>query len=342
MLVVSGKSRYVCDSQLRTMPLTTGSAMQQTQQAVRSAPVVTFAVNSPKTRTDACPRSSEVSHRTRQGFGSDLGRQVQDLEKQLQEVRLQLERYRSSEPHTDQSSPPGTGAFDTFPDIADISRSPRRMLKARPPYDLSTTRTQLGDVGRGLFKPLITPLNRDHLSNAISRSTPLPPQEIAQDYLNSYFESVHRRTPIFFWPEFCGHFWTLYTRSPDQGPSAETIALFFAVLALGALFSADSDVKDAADHLIRIATSHIDSFTQTTTIDHALARFLISLYFLEINQKSVAWLWLGNAVQIIQDKGLHVSGGQWPRTDGEIRKRIWYSVYSSERYESTCQCELCY
>lgn len=255
---------------------------------------------------------------------------------------MQLERYRSSEPHTDQSSPPGAGAFDTFPDIADISRSPRKMLKARPPYDLSNTRAQLADVGRGLFKPIVTPLIKDYLSHPVSRSIPLPPQDAAHTYLNTYFECVHRRLPIFFWPEFCGNFWSIYSRNSDQEPSVESISLFFAVLALGAIFCTEPDVKNAADHLIRTATSHMDTFTQTTSIDHALARFLISMYFLEINQKSIAWLWLGNAVQIVQDKGLHMSGGQWARTDGELRKRIWYSIYSSERYEEQLHFEYWY
>lgn len=214
------------------------------------------------------------------------------------------------------------------------------MLKARPPHDLSGTRTKLADIGRGLLKPLITPLTKEYLPPGVSHSIPLPTQEAAQVYLNTYFECVHRRLPIFYWPEFCGNLWSFYSKSSNPAPSTETVSLFFAVLALGALFSPDLEVRSAADHLVKTAISHIDTFSQTASIDHALARFLISTYFLELNQKSIAWLWLGNAVQIIQDKGLHMAGGQWLRTDGEMRKRIWYSFYSSERYgdlqESIC------
>lgn len=268
-------------------------------------------------------------------LGSDLARQVQDLERQLQEVRLQLDRYRSSEPHTEQDSPSASasGSVETLPEIADISRSPRRMLKARPPYDLSTTRAQLSDIGRGLLKPLITPLTKSDPGQDNLQSVSLPTQESAQHCLNAYFECVHRRLPIFYWPEFCGSFWSLYSRNSEQGLSKETRALSFAVLAMGALYSVEPEIRNAAEHFLAAAISLLDLFNDKIGVDHTLASFLISMYFAELNQKTTSWIWLGTAIQVAQDKGLHISGGQWSRTDGELRRRIWYCLYVSERYE---------
>lgn len=259
------------------------------------------------------------------------GRQVQDLERQLQDVRLQLERYRASEPHAEQNSPSSSSAFDTLPELADISRSPRRMLKARPPYDLSTTRARLTDVGRGVLKPLITPLIRNSLDHVVSQPIPLPAQETVQKCLNSYFECVHRRLPIFYWPEFCSNLWLLYSRSYEQVLSEETISLSFAVLALGALFSAESELRAAAEHFIKTAISRLGLLNKSMNVTHSMAGFLISTYLLENNRKSVSWFWLGTSIQIAQDNGLHISGGQWSRTDGEIRRRMWYCLYVAER-----------
>lgn len=267
-------------------------------------------------------------------LGSDSARQVQDLERQLQELRLQLDRYRASEPNAEQDSPSASasGSVETLPDIADISRSPRRMLKARPPYDLSTTRAQLSDVGRGLLKPLITPLTQSDFGHDSQHSVSLPTQESAQRCLNAYFECVHRRLPIFYWPEFCSTFWSLYSRTSDQGLCKETKSLCFAVLALGALSSVELEVRNAADHYVAAAISLSDLFNERLGVDVTLASFLVSMYFAELNQKTTSWIWLGSAIQMAQDKGLHISGGQWSRTDGELRRRIWYCLYVSERY----------
>lgn len=174
-------------------------------------------------------------------------RQVQDLERQLQETRAQLDRFRASEHFPDSSI-----QYDSTPvehDIPDVSRSPRRMLKARPPNDLSAARAQLSNVRRGILKPPIapsTPENPDRRSPPLSS---LPSRGIAQHCLDNYFEFVHRRISVLHWSEFCRNFWALYSRDIPPSMIRETIALSFAVLALGALFSLDPSIKDSSSEV---------------------------------------------------------------------------------------------
>ena len=99
---------------------------------------------------------------------SDLFRQVQDLERQLLEARQQLERYhaveRKPDPSTDGRSDTASSIYAEFPSIG---KSPRRMLKARAPQDLTNARMQLNDVGRGLLKPPVTGVQlRSHTTHS--------------------------------------------------------------------------------------------------------------------------------------------------------------------------------
>lgn len=254
---------------------------------------------------------------------------MQDLERQLQETRAQLEQIRASERFSD--SPTQYGSAPVEHDIPDVSRSPRRMLKARSPQDLSAARAQLSDVGRGILKPPIAPSTPE---NPVRRSPPLsalPSREVAQHCLDSYFECCHRRISVLHWPRFCQSFWTLYSEDTSPGMTRETIALCFCVLAVGALLTSDSRIKDLSGNFINLAFSFMDLWVDSIGIDQGLAGFLISIYLSETNKKSPSYVWLGSSIRVVQDRGLHVQGGHWSSVEGELRKRIWYSLYVSDR-----------
>lgn len=266
-------------------------------------------------------------------FGSDHPRQVQDLERQLQEARQQLERYRASENyHDEQNSPSGLVGLDPFLEIRDLGRPPRRMLKSRSPQDLSTAHAHFSNAGKGLLSPPIAPLTlSDERSGKLSLLS-LPREDVAQHCLDIYLECVHRRLPILQWPEFCGRFWSLYSPPSNAGVPTETLSLVFAVLALGALFSPDSGTRNSAEKFASTAFSYINLWADNVGLDRVLASFLVSTYLYEINQRLTSWTWLGSTIQFAQDKGLHLSGGQWSRAETEHRRRTWYCLYVSERF----------
>lgn len=257
-------------------------------------------------------------------------RQVQDLERQLQETKAQLDQLRATEYGAESHTPHLSASPE--PDISEVGRSPRRMLKARVTQDLTASRAQLSDVARGIMKPPIAPATPNSPDRRSPPLSTLPSREIAQHCLDMYLECVHRHTSVVYWPQLCQDFWTCYSPEPTPQMDRETIALCFAILALGALNSPDSRIKSMSGEFINTSSSYMDFWADRIGIHQGLACFLVSIYLAETNSKSTSYVWLGSCIRIAQDKGLHVQGGHWSAVDGELRKRIWYSFYIYDRY----------
>ena len=303
--------------------------MPQRSRVAQNAPVVMCAANSLKTRIDGCHLSSRTMLPRMKYSQLIPARQVQDLERQLQETRAQLERLRASEHFSDLQTSYGPASVEQ--DIPDVSRSPRHMLKAGTPRDLSAARAQLSDVGRGILKPPLAPSSAGHKDHPSRFLSSLPSREVAQHCLENYFECVHRRISVLHWPLFYQDFWKLYSADTATSMTRETIALRFSVLALGALFSLDPRTKDSSSDFISASFSSLDFLVDPVGIDQGLASFHISIYLAETNKKSTSYVWLGSTIRVAQDRGLHIQGGHWPIVDGELRKRIWYSLYVFDR-----------
>lgn len=75
----------------------------------------------------------------------------------------------------------------------------------------------------------------------------------------------------------------------------------------------------------------INLWTDEFTLDHARAALLTSIFLTEMNMKSAAWVWLGSALRIAQDIGLHHESGTWSVSEGEMRRRVWWAIYVWDR-----------
>jgi len=265
--------------------------------------------------------------------GIDSVRQVQDLERQLLEARQQLERFRALEHKSSFSIDPrpDTPSSQAFAEFPAVGRSPRRMLKARSPQDLSYARVQLSDVGRGLLKPPVTAAHARNYPVAHSGEAPaLPSRMVADPLLHYYYECIHRHFPVLHWPTFEQNYGIAMERGPNSMAS-DWLAAFFAVLACGALSTHEpSRLQESQEYLTRSMTT-ISFWEDDVSTNQAIVAFLASLALAEMNRKSASWIWLGSAIRIAQDLGLHVQGGQWSSVEGEMRKRIWYSFYAWDR-----------
>lgn len=290
------------------------------------------------TETSSCTECS--SRNVRCQFTKDTNRrmssikQVQDLERQLMDARQQLDRIRAQEHRNDPFHEYSTDpAVQAMSDIPTIGRSPRRMLKARTPQDLTHARAQLSDFGRGLLKPPVTGTKMAaHRSNPPGVEVPsLPPRALADQYLHFYFECMHRQFPVLHWESFQQQLVQVYDNPASEAATPEWMAVLFVVLACGALSTRDSSRLQEAQHFLTRAVTSLNFWEDEVSINQAIVGFLASVFLAEINRKSASWIWLGAAIRIAQDLGLHVQGGEWSPVEGEMRKRIWYSFYVWDR-----------
>jgi hypothetical protein len=251
------------------------------------------------------------------------------------EARQQLERYHAVEHQPDLSADGRPdSASSVYAEFPAIGKSPRRMLKARAPQDLTSARVQLNDVGRGLLKPPVTGVQlRSHTTHIrVSDLQGLPTRPAAERLLHYYHEYIHRLYPVLYWPKFQRNFAIAMEQGGAQSLPTDWVATFYAVLACGALATHDrARLPEAQDYLTR-AISTINFWEDDVSTNQAIVAFLASIALIEMNRKSASWIWLGSAIRIVQDLGLHVQGGQWSPVEGEMRKRIWYSFYVWDRF----------
>ena len=263
-----------------------------------------------------------------------FSRHVQDLERQLIEAQQQLGRVQSREHKMDtmdeysSDSGPSAGM-----DLPIIGRSPRRMLKARTPQDLSRARANLTNYGRGVLKPPVTHAQAHHKqSNLPGTALPdLPPRANADRYLQHYLDRIHRHYPVLHWPTFEQQYCHAYEGGNSKALPPEDIAVLFAVLACGAMCTCDPSLVEEAQQNLTKAASILNYWEDDISTSQSIVAFLASIFLAELNRKTASWIWAGSAIRAAQDLGLHVQGGQWSAIEGEMRKRIWYSFYIWDR-----------
>lgn len=261
----------------------------------------------------------------------DHDRQVQDLERQLQDARDEIERMRSAEDQIEPLRSLETRPLQVYLDLPDITKSPRRMLKARTPHELGEARRKLCDAGRGLLKPPVYAACIRNRESYTKREHILPCSSLSEQLLRAYHEGVHQHLPILHWPHFHEEFWEFHLDPSSPTVSRTSSSLFFAVLGCGAAHLQCPTFYSLGQDLMTEATKNINTYSDDHDITLALVAFLNSVFWLEMNRRTAAWMWLGSAIRMAQDLGLHIQGGSWSLIDGEMRKRIWYSFYVWDR-----------
>ena len=260
-------------------------------------------------------------------------RQVQDLERQLFQTRQQVEQLKAMIPKQDLSSvlkmsSPGQSRLD----IPSVGLSQQRRPKPPIVQDLSRVRSNLRFYGRGLLK-VPTPYRRLSSQHGLPAELPrLPPKATADRLLSQYFNHVHLQFPLIHQPTFHAEYEKVYKDGNLVAMRRGWIAILFAVFACGSLHALDPNRLQNGKEYLTKGTSMVDFWSDELTVDQAKMSFLVSVFCMEINLKSASWVWLGSAARVAQDIGLHVETGPWPTIEGEIWRRVWYCIYTFDRF----------
>lgn len=264
-------------------------------------------------------------------------KQVQDLEKQIAQVKRENSQLRSmlnmGDGHMDVDI---EGPQQTPLQLPAIGSHPTRKPRPPPPQELSNVRANIRNFGRGIFKP---PAPYRQIGSQAHFNPPrpdLPPKHMVDHLMSSYYASVHMIIPILHWPTFEQEYEDVYKAGTLRGVPPVWSSLFFAVLAVGVLFSPEPSVRhpNRGKEFIETSRMLIDLWNDEFVIDHARTALLMSIFLTEMNLKSAAWTWLASAVRISQDIGLHCETGPWPAVEGEMRCRVWWGIYLWDRQMS--------
>ncbi|KAF1985211.1 hypothetical protein K402DRAFT_413376 [Aulographum hederae CBS 113979] len=298
-----------------------------------------------KVKCDATETSSCSECSTRQvkcQFTKETNRrmssikQVQDLQNQLQDAKDQISQLRGMlrEGGTVQSE---TNPLENTPlKLPEIN--PRVERRRDPPVlgNFEPVRNNVRNYGRGIFKPPPAYRQMPHKMTFESNEPTLPPKAVTDQLVTNYYRSFHRYMPIMHWPTFLHDIDSLYAKGTFLGSPQIWVSMFHAVLACGTLMSGD-DAPDAlkADaegvHYLTYSIRCLNTWTDELQIDSARACLLSSIFLTELNLKSAGWVWLGSAVRICQEIGLHCETGPWPAMEAEVRRRLWWTTYAWDR-----------
>ncbi|KAM5440452.1 hypothetical protein McanMca71_003934 [Microsporum canis] len=258
-------------------------------------------------------------------------KQVQDLERQLAQAKLQLQQLRSGAPKAASLMGSDSDVNDDIPTIPHIGAQPLRLNTPNVNYDFSRVCSNMRVYGQGLLHFPQTPYFLRLQPVLGTDAPPLPPTNIAHVLMRHYFSCVHCLYPVLHWPTILHVYERVHQTGTLQGVSRGWAAVFFALLGCGSLHSLDADLIAKGKEYIKTSMGLIDLWEDTFSIEQARGAMLVSIYLSELNINSVSWVWLGAAVRIAQDLGFHMESGPWEPMDGEMRKRVWWSIYSWER-----------
>ncbi|GAM87269.1 hypothetical protein ANO11243_052910 [Dothideomycetidae sp. 11243] len=257
-------------------------------------------------------------------------KQVQDLEKQLHMAKQRITQLKGLLQENGSTTSQSSSVSNLV--IQDAGHIRDRAALPRATGNFFKVRRNIRNYGRGVFKPphaFRTP-GTQHLCPDSGPSMPAP--RLVEHLLSRYKAIMHPNQPVLHWPTFQGEVDDLYRNGSFRGIRKSWIGVFYSVLACAALVSDHEMVKEVNSlQLVEIAIMHINTLSDEVTIDHARTALMVSIYFMETNRRSAAWIWLGSAVRTAQESGLHIEHGNVSPMQAELRKRTWWSIYNWDR-----------
>lgn len=173
--------------------------------------------------------------------------------------------------------------------------------------------------------------------------TPLPPKEVAERYIDIWFDTWKHIFPILHRQSFTHSFHTLYS-VPGHERERSVLALFYLLLALGCrqqylvgdvgengptLASNEEDVE----YYIQSSKYHNDilALNNLTTLQY---QELQTIWFLYTGKRSLAFQMTGSMTRLALELGLHrhTRRFEFNPLEVELRKRVFWVCYMLDKY----------
>lgn len=259
---------------------------------------------------------------------------VQDLEMQLARARQTIEHQKAMLQH---SGLRGQGNSTSVVPAVEIphatTEEPRPVVSSFKDFD--NVHSNVHEYGRSIVEP---PRHRAATIEPEDRHSgrDLPPKAVADRLLSQYYRSTHGCSAHVHWSSFVELYERAYYLGSLHQCSRDWTALFYGVLACGSLaerqLSGEQRDLPGASYL-QMSIESIDHWSDEPTMNLVRASLLIATYMTEVNLRSSAWGWLGAAVKFAQVLSLHREIKQSSSQESEMRRRVWWSAYSLERYD---------
>ncbi|CAK96210.1 uncharacterized protein An01g13410 [Aspergillus niger] len=215
--------------------------------------------------------------------------------------------------------------------LPDAGYRPPRRPQAPVMQDLTEARANLRKYGKGILR-VPPPYRQPGPKSLITADPPrLPPKELANRLLGQYYACIHSVLPVIHWPTFVAQFEEVYQAGTLLGVPREWAAVLFGVFACGRLHTLEANREEEGKEFVTVSCGVIDVWQDNFTLDQARAALLVSIFLYEVNSQSASWVWIGSAIRVAQEIGLHLESGPWPPLEGEMRKRLWWGMYTWDR-----------
>lgn len=314
------------------------SAMQPRHRLAQNARAVTTGVNSPRRPTGECHPSStcyDLAHLDEHLL--TLHRQVQDLQSQIAELTHVNSQLRTKVSDGEPLDPERTDTKRRLSE-AQIGAIPGPRPITMPALNnFDQVRSNIRTHAQGIFS---TPHHDPKGAGLTNWRSPEIPTRADFAYLaRSYMETIHESYPAVHWPTFQREVDEVYTSKTFEGCSREWVGLFFAVLACGALQAEPAHTNSPTSvskgqAMYETATAVLQSWPHDVSVTYAQAALLLSIYATECNLGPAGSMWLASAARMAQELQICPEVDVWPLVDGEIRRRLWWSIYVRDRYGS--------
>ncbi|KAF5369399.1 hypothetical protein D9758_002493 [Tetrapyrgos nigripes] len=219
------------------------------------------------------------------------------------------------------------------------------------------------------------------LSEDEERLSYLPPAELQEHLLDVYFRVVHPSFPVIhkrlFYDALCSGPPTLYSDTPPSMSQAQTLdsdshttssrssssspynsrprrvpaLLLFAIFSVAARYSNHPSIpskpsiySSAGDHYLEQAIKILDKVYTNPRPSTCQALLVMGYQEVGVASMTRGWSFVGMAIRMAQDLGMHRSADRWTRLglggrlfgDQELqeRRRIWYGCVIMDKYVS--------